>query len=131
MLRLVFFASLSAAAVAEPVLLAKRGWDCSDQAVGYGPVISPDTQAAFLASGDISSAASTASTPAGYSNTFKNVKASTSGAGPYLGAASLESYDTAKCASLCDAQEGCAGFNICSYLDDCFQKAETNELGSL
>lgn len=56
--------------------LLRRDWDCSDQALGSGPVPSSDTPEAFLAFSELSDAANGAKTPEGYVNVFQNKKAS-------------------------------------------------------
>lgn len=59
-----------------PAKFLKREWDCSDQALGSGPVPSSDTPEAFLAFSELSDAANGAKTPEGYVNVFQNKKAS-------------------------------------------------------
>ncbi|KAI7157745.1 glycoside hydrolase [Hortaea werneckii] len=84
---------------------------CQTQPAGSGPVPSPDTAAAFLASSDMASVAQNAPVPAGYSNTFTNLKGSSSAYG-YMGFTTLRSYDTQTCANKCDSIKGCLGFNL-------------------
>lgn len=57
-----------------PATKVKRA-ACDPQWVGKGPVPDPDTDEAFLNFADFASAANSAPTPAGYVNTFKNLKA--------------------------------------------------------
>lgn len=54
--------------------LSKRA--CEAQAIGAGPVPSPDTASAFLAHSAFAAAATAAPVPSGYTNTFTNWKAS-------------------------------------------------------
>ncbi|XP_014554341.1 hypothetical protein COCVIDRAFT_50074, partial [Bipolaris victoriae FI3] len=89
----------------------KRDWDCSDQALGSGPVPSSDSPEAFLAFSELSDAASSAKTPEGYVNVFQNKKAS-SQTSSYMGYFSLSTYDTEACAAKCSTTTGCLSFNI-------------------
>ncbi|USP75175.1 hypothetical protein yc1106_02449 [Curvularia clavata] len=104
-----------ASVLADPASASKkverRGWDCSDQPLGKGPVPTPDTPEAFLAMDEISDAANNAPTPSGYALKFKNLKASNNAIG-YLGYNTLDTYDTQACADFCTAKEGCSSFNI-------------------
>jgi hypothetical protein len=84
---------------------------CKPQPLGAGPTVSPDTPEAFLAYGDFSTAAKSASTPEGYYNSFTDLQASNNAYG-YMGYTLLNEYSTQTCASKCDAIEGCAAFNI-------------------
>lgn len=84
---------------------------CQAQPTGAGPVPSPDTPSAFLSYSSFASAASGASVPSGYVNTFTNLNASNNAYG-YLGFTTLTSYDTAACAKKCTAIDGCQAFNI-------------------
>ena len=102
-------ASPSDAQKRELVIAARAA--CDPQPTESGPVPSPDTDAAFLAYSVFSSAATGATTPLGYSNTFKDLHASSSAYG-YMGMTTLSSYDTAQCAAYCDAIDGCFGINI-------------------
>ncbi|KAL1626318.1 hypothetical protein SLS56_006902 [Neofusicoccum ribis] len=72
--------------------LAKRG-SCEAQNSGSGPTVTPDTPEAFTASSELSNAASSASTPDGYTSVFTNLKGATSSTG-YMGYSTLQSYDT-------------------------------------
>ncbi|KAF5845869.1 hypothetical protein GGP41_008378 [Bipolaris sorokiniana] len=94
-----------------PAKFLKREWDCSDQALGSGPVPSSDTPEAFLAFSELSDAANGAKTPEGYVNVFQNKKAS-SQTSSYMGYFSLSSYDTEACAAKCSTTKGCLSFNI-------------------
>ncbi|KAI4701025.1 hypothetical protein J4E89_010861 [Alternaria sp. Ai002NY15] len=105
------FASVLADPVSADKSLKRRGWDCSEQPLGKGPVPSPDTAEAFLAMEEISKAATDASTPAGYVNKFKNLKGSNN-AVAYLGYKTLDTYDTQACADSCTEKDGCSSFNI-------------------
>ncbi|KAI4944730.1 hypothetical protein J4E91_008417 [Alternaria rosae] len=105
------FASVLADPASADKSLKRRGWDCSEQPLGKGPVPNPDTPEAFLAIEEISKAANDASTPAGYVNKFKNLKGSNN-AVAYLGYKTLDTYDTQACADSCTEKEGCSAFNI-------------------
>ena len=76
-----------------------------------GPVASPDTDSAFLSNSALSSTASSAPVPQGYSQAFTNAKGATQ-QGAYMGYYTLNSYDTVKCGQYCDAADGCMAFNI-------------------
>ena len=84
---------------------------CQTQPVGAGPVPSPDTASAFLSYAAFASQASAAPVPSGYTQAFSNIAASSSAYG-YMGYTTLQSYDTALCASKCDAISGCSAINI-------------------
>ncbi|KAI4933359.1 uncharacterized protein J4E92_003025 [Alternaria infectoria] len=105
------FASVLADPASADKSLKRRGWDCSEQPLGKGPVPSPDSPEAFLAMEEISKAATDASTPAGYVSKFKNLKGSNN-AVAYLGYKTLDTYDTQACADSCTEKEGCSAFNI-------------------
>ncbi|KAL8747675.1 MAG: hypothetical protein Q9190_000471 [Brigantiaea leucoxantha] len=96
--------------------LEKRDGDCSKQPDGAGPVASPDTSAAFLASSDLQSQANNAPVPDGYATAFSNLQGSLS-ASSYMGYAGLNSYDVLSCAQACDQAEGCQAFNIFAERD--------------
>jgi hypothetical protein len=106
------FASVLADPVSADKELKRRGWDCSEQPLGAGPIPSPDTPEAFLAMEEISNAANNAPVPAGYVNKFKNLKGSNN-AVAYLGYTTLDTYDTQACADSCTEKQGCSSFNIC------------------
>ncbi|KAI4675193.1 uncharacterized protein J4E88_008098 [Alternaria novae-zelandiae] len=105
------FASVLADPASADKSLKRRGWDCSEQPLGKGPVPSPDSPEAFLVMEEISKAATDASTPTGYVNKFKNLKGSNN-AVAYLGYKTLDTYDTQACADSCTEKEGCSAFNI-------------------
>ncbi|KAF2680372.1 hypothetical protein K458DRAFT_407388 [Lentithecium fluviatile CBS 122367] len=121
------YASVTAQPITGKRSLEVRGWDCSDQEPGLGPMPDEDTPEAFVAYAPFAAAANAASTPAGYVNTFKNLKSSSQTyvsrrvnfelfishhLQAYMGHDSLASYDTARCAAACTAKEGCISFNI-------------------
>ena len=87
---------------------------CSPQATGYGPVPSPNTEAAFKTNAAFASAASNAVTPSLYQRTFVNLNASESASSSnvYMGYYELKSYDPASCTALCDSTSGCVGTNL-------------------
>ena len=55
-------------------------------------------------------------TPDGYLTSFTDQKGSLS-ASNYMGLTTLDSYDSLKCASLCDQAEGCQAFNLYAERD--------------
>lgn len=89
----------------------KRAAACTALPTGFGPVASPDTPANFLALPDFASNALAASTPAGYTQAFKNLNASNNAYG-YLGYTTYKTYDVAGCATKCKSISGCVSFNI-------------------
>jgi hypothetical protein len=93
-----------------PYKSSKHG-TCAPLPLGLGPIPSPDTPEAFLASNITAKAALSAITPKGYVNTFTNELAANNAQG-YVGYYSLDSYDPALCAAKCAATDGCASFNI-------------------
>jgi len=103
-------AAMLSAQSAAPTL-AKRQAACQPLATGAGPVPEPDTASAFLAFSSLSSAASAAPTPAGYSNVFTNLQGSSQAYG-YMGYDVLSTYDSNQCAQNCNAKSGCLAFNI-------------------
>ncbi|KAI1336866.1 hypothetical protein F5Y15DRAFT_392442 [Xylariaceae sp. FL0016] len=84
---------------------------CAPQPDGYGPVPTPDTVAGFYADKELAHEALSAASPSGYTATFKNLNGSVN-ANTYLGFHTLQSYDTASCASYCDDTDLCTSFNI-------------------
>lgn len=117
-------ASATAQAAENPLDLGKRDVEtvvashmvekrsaCDPQRLGFGPAVIPDTAEAFLAFEDFKTTAEGAPVPSGYKQTFKNLKASNSAYG-YMGYTELESYNTALCASKCDAITGCSGMSF-------------------
>ncbi|RDW58609.1 hypothetical protein BP6252_13085 [Coleophoma cylindrospora] len=113
-------AEATASATVDPVgavesAAAKRGLSgraaCDPQPTGAGFVPSPDSASAFLAAPTFAALASAAPTPSGYTNTFTNLQGSVNAYG-YLGYTTLTTYDTAKCATKCNAITGCVGINV-------------------
>jgi hypothetical protein len=90
---------------------------CAPQPEGFGPVPTPDTPSAFLALPTLHAMASAAPAQVPstngktYQQTFKDLNAASS-AQSYLGLHTLQSYDVAECAALCDAVSLCTAFNI-------------------
>ncbi|CAK1367665.1 hypothetical protein CB0940_11561 [Cercospora beticola] len=95
---------------ATPATKFKRA-ACDPLWAGKGPIPNPDTSEAFLDFADLSNAALAAPTPAGYTNTFKNLKAMNNALG-YMGYDLLDKYDAVECSKKCDVRDGCAAFNI-------------------
>ncbi|KAF7940205.1 uncharacterized protein EAE98_000332 [Botrytis deweyae] len=87
---------------------------CQAQPAGAtgAPAYASDSPSGFLANLGFSDAASAASTPAGYTQSFQNLKASNNAYG-YMGFTTLETYDSELCALKCSASNGCMAFNIC------------------
>jgi len=104
------------------VVRAQNG-TCTKLSLGKGPTISPDTASAFSGSKDLAALANDAPTPANYTQSFKNLNASSS-ADNYLGYIELESYDTNACASNCTIQDDCQSVNIF------FERNPTLEVGT-
>lgn len=90
---------------------AKYG-DCSVQpaSVYTGPVPANDRNS-FLEYQPFADAANSASTPAGYTRSFVNLKASNN-ALKYMGFTQLPTYDTTSCAEKCSDISGCNSFNL-------------------
>ena len=84
---------------------------CGPQPTGSGPVPLVDTAAAFLADTAFSTLANSIRPPPGYKTAFTGLDASVNG-NVYLGLTTLTAYDPIKCQELCDAKQGCLGFNI-------------------
>lgn len=79
---------------------------------GYGPnITSPDTTDAFMSYAPFQSMAKSASTPAGYVQTFQGLNAASS-ANSYMGLYTINKYDPSICAKWCDQTTGCTAFNI-------------------
>ncbi|KAK8011633.1 hypothetical protein PG990_010598 [Apiospora arundinis] len=97
---------------------------CQAQPLGAGAVPSPDTASAFLSYADFASQASAAPTPSGYNQAFSNLAASSSAYG-YMGYTTLQSYDTALCASKCNAISGCSAINIYFERDPTVEPADS------
>lgn len=91
-----------------PVNTAASEQDCAAQVVGSGAVPTPDTASAFLAYAPFHAAASAAALPTGYSQSFKDLNASTQQS-TYLTWYMLNTYDTVGCASYCDNTTSCEG----------------------
>ncbi|EHL00452.1 hypothetical protein M7I_3535 [Glarea lozoyensis 74030] len=85
--------------------------ECAAQGDGYGPKPDPDTPEAFLAYQPFHDEAQGAKVPSGYTSTFTDLNAAVN-ANTYLGLITLQSYDVAGCASLCDNKDLCTAFNI-------------------
>ncbi|KAH0380250.1 glycoside hydrolase, partial [Aureobasidium melanogenum] len=108
---------VSAIATQTPLAVIEKRSACAPQPTGvtgdYAPPTNTadDTVAAFAANTAFAVAASSAPTPSGYSNTFTNLNASNNAYG-YLGYTTLSSYDSQKCASKCNAINGCMSFNL-------------------
>lgn len=93
----------------------KRSDTCSAvEAGGAGPVPGDGSVAAYTASDSIlSTNAQSASTPSGYTQSFSDLSASTQQIG-YLTYKNIDSgsYDVDACATFCDSETFCLGFNI-------------------
>ncbi|KAJ4399432.1 hypothetical protein N0V91_009441 [Didymella pomorum] len=103
-------ASAVAAVVKSEGVIEKRD-ACAVQPAGYGPLVTPDTAAAFSTSTDLSSIARAASTPSGYKQSFVDKNGSSQQIG-YLTFKTYNSYDVQGCADACDSEKYCLGFNI-------------------
>lgn len=80
---------------------------------------STDTPANFLANPKYPAAANGAGLPpAGYTQSFKNLQASSNTVG-YMGYSTLDTYDVKMCASRCNNVIGCSAFNIYFERDPC------------
>ncbi|KAK8036389.1 hypothetical protein PG991_001526 [Apiospora marii] len=97
---------------------------CQTQPAGAGPVPSPDTASAFLSYAGFAAQASAAPVPSGYNLAFSNLAASSSAYG-YMGYTTLQTYDTALCASKCNAITGCSAINIYFERDPTVEPADT------
>jgi hypothetical protein len=104
------------------VVRAQNG-NCTELPLGKGPTISPDNSFAFSSSKELAAFANDAPTPANYTQSFKNLNASST-AEKYLGYISLDSYDTNACASNCTAKDECQSINIF------FERNPTLEVGT-
>jgi hypothetical protein len=108
---------LSAIATQSVLTAIEKRAACAAQPTGvsgaYAAPAEPtdDTVSAFASNTAFAAAASSAPIPAGYSNTFTNLNASNNAYG-YMGYTTLSSYDTIKCASKCNAINGCMSFNL-------------------
>lgn len=92
------------------VVRAQNG-TCGKLPLGKGPTISPDNSNAFHESKELASLANNAPTPVNYTQSFKNLNASST-AGNFLGFLSLDSYDTNACAANCTEKPECQSINI-------------------
>lgn len=112
---------VTAIATQTPLAVIEKRGACAPQPTGVAGVYAPpanaddDTVAAFAANTAFAAAASSAPVPAGYTNTFTNLNGSNNAYG-YLGYTTLSSYDSEKCASKCNAINGCMSFNLCKEL---------------
>jgi hypothetical protein len=108
---------LSAIATQSVLTVIEKRAACAAQPTGVSGVYAApaeptdDTVSAFASNTAFAAAASSAPIPAGYSNTFTNLNASNNAYG-YMGYTTLSSYDTLKCASKCNAINGCMSFNL-------------------
>lgn len=78
-----------------------------------GLAYTPDTPAGFQQTSTWSAAANAAVAPAGWTQTFQNLNASTSMGLGYLGYTTLQSYDVNSCAARCSSITNCHAINIC------------------
>lgn len=123
MLLLGYVALLAAASLTQAQsAVIKRAGNCTALPTGKGPVPSPDSALAFVRSKDLADSAKNAPTPANYTQSFKNLNASST-ATNYLGYITLDSYDTDACAANCTAKQECQAINIF------FERDPTLELG--
>jgi hypothetical protein len=91
--------------------MAKRT-ACAVQPTGAPSYTAAPTDPSAWASYSVfSSAAASATAPAGYTNQFTNLAASNNAYG-YLGFSTLQSYDVDACSKKCDAVNGCLSFNL-------------------
>jgi len=101
---------------------AKRDGNCTQLPLGKGPVPSPDNSHEFLTSKELASQANNAPTPENYTESFKNLQASSS-TDKYLGYITLDSYDTSRCASECNSRSDCQSINVF------FERSPTRQVG--
>ena len=118
---ITFSASAAASSVASAVMasptdtslkMVKRV-DDSSCAVQPG---SDDTAENFLSNTEFSNDAKNAPVPDGYSLVYSNQVGSSQGVYGYMGYSVLATYDTASCASQCNAIVGCSAINICTFI---------------
>lgn len=109
-------ASVSAAVKSNPtdtsMKLKKR---VDNSACGAKAPKDDDTAEAFLDDPTYPAAANSAATPKGYVAAYQNKQGSSEGVYGYMGYSILDSYDTQKCASRCEAVKGCVSFNTCTF----------------
>ncbi|KAF2994574.1 hypothetical protein E8E13_001039 [Curvularia kusanoi] len=103
-------ASAAAAVVKSEGAIEKRD-ACAVQPAGAGPVVSPDTAAAFSSAPGFSETARGAGAPSGYKQSFVDKNGSSQQIG-YLTYKTYNSYDVQGCANDCDSEKYCLGFNI-------------------
>lgn len=106
----------AASATADPSttsskIKARNNGDCSAQALGQGPLTSPDTAAAFLSNTVYNDTANAAAIPAGYSLAFGPNQGATSAAS-YITYYTLNSFDPYACQQKCDAISTCYSYNL-------------------
>lgn len=87
--------------------------DCQLLNEGYGPLPEEDTPDAFRSLKVLWDISATAAEPDGYSLALENADGSLEPGAGYLGMELLESYNTTRCAELCDDRPRCGSFNIC------------------
>jgi hypothetical protein len=98
---------------------------CDPQPAGLGPKPATDSSEAFMNFLDFSTAATTATTPSGYVQTFQDQKASLEGCG-YMGYSTYATYDVLKASQDCSKITGCKGFNIFYERDPSVEPGYTN-----
>ncbi|PNS21071.1 hypothetical protein CAC42_3408 [Sphaceloma murrayae] len=111
--------STTAVTSVSPIMRATStsGSPCTSQPGGYGPKVTPDTVDAFKAFAPFHSMASAAPTSvpstegAAYRQVFRDLDGTISAAS-YLGLHTLQTYNVAQCAALCDEVKLCTSFNI-------------------
>jgi len=74
---------------------------------------SDDTAENFSANPAFSAAATSATTPAGWTQAYVNQAGSSQGIMAYMGYSTLDTYDVGVCAARCTNTRGCMSFNIC------------------
>lgn len=72
---------------------------------------------------EFSNFAKNATTPANYTESFRDLQASSSVEGAYLTYSTLDSYNASECAASCNNRTGCEAFNI--Y----FERQPTEDVG--
>ncbi|KAL9128147.1 MAG: hypothetical protein Q9217_003121 [Psora testacea] len=85
--------------------------DCSPVPGPQGPMVSPDTAEAFLASERWKHISENATTPNDYELAFANAQA-INASPDVLGSLLLESYDPGTCAIQCDGDSSCMSFTV-------------------
>lgn len=102
--------SVAAAVKADPTDVTPK-MKRDDSACATQPT-ADDTDTNFSSNPAFSSAATSASTPAGYVQAYQNQAGSSEGIYGYMGYSVLQTYDVAACSASCDAVNGCQSFNI-------------------